>query len=88
VLAQRMLREDRAVGMFRLGLSAEEVADLLAGLSPRAVVKLATSDHLLCAFRFNDQDAARRSCSRRKHADIVSTHAAILMAGHPVELLV
>ncbi|WP_224013473.1 MULTISPECIES: flagellar transcriptional regulator FlhD [Paraburkholderia] len=87
VLAQRMLREDRAVGMFRLGLSAE-VADLLAGLSLAQVVKLATSDHLLCAFRFNDQMLLSTLTQPSKHAEIVSTHAAILMAGHPVELLI
>ena len=30
MLAQRMLREDKPIGMFRLGLSSE-LADLLAG---------------------------------------------------------
>ena len=65
MLAQRMLREDRAIGMFRLGLSAE-LADLLAGLTLAQIVKLAASDQLLCFFRFNDHamlvgvDAARR----------------------------
>ncbi|WP_321815488.1 MULTISPECIES: flagellar transcriptional regulator FlhD [unclassified Paraburkholderia] len=87
MLAQRMLREDRAIGMFRLGL-AGEVADVLAGLSLSQVVKLASSDHLLCAFRFNDHMLLSSLTQPSKHIEIASAHAAILMAGHPVELLV
>lgn len=87
MLAQSMLREDRAVGMFRLGLSAE-VADLLAGLSLAQVVKLASSNHLLCAFRFNDQMLLSALMQPSKHVEVASAHAAILMAGHPVEPLV
>jgi flagellar transcriptional activator FlhD len=87
ILAQRVLREDRAIGMFRLGLSAE-VADLLASLSLPQVVKLASSDQLLCAFRFNDHMLLSALTQPPRHADIASTHAAILMAGQPVKLLV
>lgn len=35
MLAQRLLREDRAIGMFRLGLS-KELADLLSALTQPA----------------------------------------------------
>jgi flagellar transcriptional activator FlhD len=87
VLAQRMLREDRAIAMFRLGLSAE-VADILVGLSLAQVVKLASSDHLLCAFRFNDGMLLSALTQPSKHIEVASAHAAILMAGHPVELLI
>jgi flagellar transcriptional activator FlhD len=86
ILTQRILREDRAVGMFRLGLSAE-VADLLTSLSLAQIVKLAACDHLLCAFRFNDHMLLSALTQPPKHADIASTHAAILMAGRPVKLL-
>ncbi|WP_322045198.1 flagellar transcriptional regulator FlhD [Paraburkholderia sp. J67] len=86
MLAQRLLREDWAIGMFRLGLSAE-IADLVVGLSLAQVVKLAASDHLLCAFRFNDQVLLSVLTQPSKQAGIAATHAAILMAGHPVEQL-
>jgi flagellar transcriptional activator FlhD len=86
MLAQRLLREDRAVGMFRLGLSAD-IADILMGLSLAQVVKLASSDHLLCAFRFNDQMLLSALTQQSKHVEVASTHAAILMAGHPAEIL-
>jgi flagellar transcriptional activator FlhD len=84
ILAQRILREDRAIGMFRLGLSGD-VADLLVGLSLPQVVKLASSDQLLCAFRFNDHMLLSALTQAPKHADIASTHAAILMAGQPAK---
>ncbi|SAK46164.1 transcriptional activator FlhD [Caballeronia hypogeia] len=83
ILAQRLLREDRAIGMFRLALSAE-VADLLANLSLPQVAKLASSDQLLCAFRFNDHRLLSALTQPPRHADIASTHAAILMAGQHI----
>ena len=42
LLAQRLVREDVATAMFRLGLS-REVADLLGNLSVSQIVKLAAS---------------------------------------------
>jgi flagellar transcriptional activator FlhD len=84
MLAQRLLREDRAIGMFRLGLSAE-LADLLAGLTLAQVVKLASSDQLLCFFRFNDHTMLSALTQPAKNAEIASTHAAILLAGQPAE---
>jgi flagellar transcriptional activator FlhD len=85
MLAQHMLREDRAIAMFRLGLSAH-VADILIGLSPAQVMKLAASNHLLCTFRFNEQKLVSALTQPSKQIEIASAHAAILMAGHPVDL--
>jgi flagellar transcriptional activator FlhD len=85
VLAQRMLREDKAIGMFRLGLSPE-VADLLGGLSLAQCVKLASSDQLLCGFRFNEHAIlVALTQTTTKSTDVAATHAAILLAGQPVE---
>jgi flagellar transcriptional activator FlhD len=84
MLAQRMLREDKAIGMFRLGLSSE-LADLLAGLSLAQIVKLASSDQLLCFFRFNDHNMLSALTQTSKHAEVSPTHAAILLAGQPAE---
>ncbi|GJH31689.1 flagellar transcriptional regulator FlhD [Paraburkholderia azotifigens] len=82
MLAQRILREDRAVGMFRLGLSSH-VADILAGLSLAQIVKLASSEQLLCSFRFNDHALLSALTHTSKHAEVTATHAAILLAGQP-----
>src|SRR6202035_360197 len=84
MLAQRMLREDRAIGMFRLGLS-KELADLLSGLTLAQVVKLAASDQVLCFFLFNDHTLLAALTSPTKHPNIAPTHAAILLAGQPAE---
>ncbi len=84
MLAQRMLREDRAIGQFRLGLSSE-LADLLAGLSLAQCVKLASSDQLLCFFRFDDHAMLSALTQTSRHADVAATHAAILLAGQPAE---
>ena len=84
MLAQRMLREDKPVGMFRLGLSSE-LADLLAGLSLAQIVKLASSDQLLCFFRFNDHSMLSALTHTAKNAEVALTHAAILLAGQPTE---
>ena len=80
MLAQRILREDKAVGMFRLGLSSE-VADILAGLSLGQIVKLASSEQLLCSFRFNDHAMLAALTHTSKHAEVAATHASILLAG-------
>lgn len=53
LLAQRLVREDRTMGMRRMGLS-EPLADLLAGLSVAQTVRLAASNQVLCRFRFDD----------------------------------
>jgi len=53
LLAQRLLRENFAVGMFRLGCS-QSVAQVLLDLSPAQLVKLAGSNTLICGFRLDD----------------------------------
>src|SRR3546814_20492659 len=55
MLAQRMLRENYAAGMFRLGFDTD-VADIVMQLSPSQLVKLAGSSSLVCKFRLNDYD--------------------------------
>ncbi|WP_250462702.1 flagellar transcriptional regulator FlhD [Caballeronia sp. GAFFF2] len=53
LLAQQLLVADRASAMARLALS-DDVAQLLASLSPAQAVRVASSSHLLCRFRFDD----------------------------------
>ncbi|HVW50056.1 MULTISPECIES: flagellar transcriptional regulator FlhD [unclassified Trinickia] len=84
MLAQRMLREDKAIGMFRLGLSSE-LADLLGGLSLAQCVKLASSDQLLCFFRFNDHAMFSALTQTAKNTEVAATHTAILLASQPAE---
>jgi flagellar transcriptional activator FlhD len=80
-LAQRLLQEDRPVGMRHLGLS-DEIADILTGLSQPQVVKLAAADHLLCSFRFNDHAMLAALTKTASATDIVAANASQLTAGH------
>ena len=53
MLSQSLIRQDKAQALFRLGIS-EESADLIATLSPSQIMKLASSNMLLCRFRADD----------------------------------
>lgn len=53
MLAQRLLRDNLAAGMFRLGFDAD-VAETLLALSPAQLVRLAGSNSVICGFRLND----------------------------------
>jgi flagellar transcriptional activator FlhD len=87
ILAQRMLREDESVAMFRFGLSPE-VAATLASLTFAQIIKLCGSSQLLCVFRFNDHALLSALTQPATHADVGSTHAAILFSGQPAEQFV
>lgn len=84
MLAQAMIREDRAEACYRLGVS-EELADVLGGLSPAQSVKLAGSNTLLCRLRFDDQLAWGLLASHSREQSLAKTHATILMSSHAVE---
>ena len=84
LLAQRLLREDKAMGMFRMGIS-EELADILAGLTLAKTVKLAASNQMLCRFRFDDHLLLSALADKGRSAVVAHAHSAILMAGQPVE---
>ena len=84
MLAQSLIRSDRAEALFRLGLS-EEAADLIAMLSPAQVLKLASNNMLLCRFRVDDemvwQLLTDHTVSKAQTGGTAKLHASILMAG-------
>lgn len=55
LLAQKLLRHDKAAGMLRLGL-ARQAADYILGLSPARILRLSAADALLCGFRLGEVD--------------------------------
>ena len=79
MLAQRLLREDRLVGRFRLGLSAQS-AELLATLTLAQTVKLAASEQLLCQCRFDDHTILSALTQPEGHVDATPVHTAIPLA--------
>lgn len=84
LLAQRLVREDLATAMFRLGLS-RELADLLGNLSLSQIVKLAASSLLLCRFRFDDHPVLSTLLNEGKTMALQQAHAAILLSGQQIE---
>ncbi len=87
LLAQQMIREDREAAMFRLGLNGD-VADILDSLTPAQVLKMASSNMLLCRFRFDDRVVFSMLSGYAKDRTMPQVHAAILMAGKQPEAVV
>jgi flagellar transcriptional activator FlhD len=79
ILAQRMLRADRAQGMFRLGIG-EEVAGIVEALSTAQMIKIASSSMLLCKMRFDDRMVWNLIADNNDELAIKKAHAAILIA--------
>lgn len=80
LLAQKLLRQDRAAAMLRLGISGE-MAELLAGMSLAELVKLATSNFVLCAFRLDELPGVRSMIQPGREGALQQAHLSILMAG-------
>lgn len=84
LLAQRMLREDYATALFRLGLTGEN-ADLLLSLSPRQLVKLGNTNLLLCQWRVDDRQVLSVLDDDSPYANLQQMHTAILVASNASE---
>lgn len=86
MLAQRMIKENKAAAVFRLGIS-QDLVDMLANLAPAQVIKMAASNMLLCRFRFDEQLLLNMVADHNKDRLMSKAHAAILMLAQPVEEL-
>jgi flagellar transcriptional activator FlhD len=89
VLAQHMIRADKAQARYRLGVS-DEVAGIVEQLTPAQLMKIAGSNQLILRFRFDDDVVWNllTSHSRAKLAPgaaVAGLHANIVMAGHFAE---
>lgn len=90
MLAQSVIRKDKAEALFRLGVS-EESADMIAALSPAQVLKIADSPMLLCRFRMDDDVVwsllTNHAPSKVNNDATTRLHASILMADRFAEAL-
>jgi flagellar transcriptional activator FlhD len=80
LLAQKLLREDKAAAMLRLGTSPE-MADLLIGMSLPEVIRIAASNFVLCAFRLDDLPVFRSVMQGAGQGSLQQAHLSILLAG-------
>jgi flagellar transcriptional activator FlhD len=79
LLAQKLLREDKAAAMLRLGTSAE-MAELLIAMSLPELIRLASSNFVLCGFRLDDLPIFRTVMQAGQGA-LQQAHLSILLAG-------
>ena len=90
MLAQTLIRKDKAEAVFRLGLN-EEACDILGALSAAQVLKLASRNTLLCSFRVDDEmvwSLLTNHTSNKIGNEATNTlHANILMASRVSEVL-
>jgi flagellar transcriptional activator FlhD len=90
MLAQTLIRQDKAEAQFRLGLS-EEAANMIAILSPAQVLKIASGPMLLCRFRVDDDIVwsllTNHSANKVDNDATTKLHASILMSGKFAEAL-
>ncbi len=87
LLAQQLIREDRATAIFRLGISAE-LADLVDKLSTTHMLKLAASNLLLMRLRLDDPALLRTLISCAHERSLMQAHAVILMAKKGIQEIV
>ena len=84
MLAQNLIRRDKAAALFRLGIS-EESADLIATLSAGQILKIASGNMLLCRFRVDDDIVwnllTNNTVNKVDNDATTKLHASILMAG-------
>jgi flagellar transcriptional activator FlhD len=90
MLAQNLIRQDKAEALFRLGMS-EESANLIGALSPAQILKIASGNMLLCRFRVDDDVVwsllTNHSANKVDNDATTKLHASILMAGRYAEAM-
>ena len=70
LLAQRLINQEKASAMFRLGIS-DSMADALKELTLPQLVKLAETNQLICNFRFELTKESRVDDLQQIHTGIL-----------------
>lgn len=86
MIAQQMIRHDRAEAIFRLGISGE-IADLIAGMSNAQVLKMAGCNVMLSRFRFDDSAILTTLLSDKAANTVNSLRTSIIMASQTPETI-
>ncbi|PNM24096.1 flagellar transcriptional regulator FlhD [Yersinia enterocolitica] len=81
LLAQRLINDEKASAMFRLGIT-DTMADALAQLTLPQMVKLAETNQLVCHFRFSDHNTIHHLTKESRVDDLQQIHTGILLSSH------
>lgn len=79
LLAQRLIIQDKASAMFRLGIN-EEMAVSLGALTLPQMVKLAETNQLVCHFRFDSHQTITRLTQDSRVDDLQQIHTGIMLS--------
>lgn len=79
LLAQRLIGQDKASAMFRLGIN-EDMAKVLGELTLPQMVKLAETNQLVCQFRFDNAQTITRLTQDSRVDDLQQIHTGILLS--------
>ena len=79
LLALRLIGQDKASAMFRLGIN-EDMAKVLGELTLPQMVKLAETNQLVCQFRFDDSQTITRLTQESRVDDLQQIHTGILLS--------
>lgn len=86
MLAQKMIRTDKAAALYRLGMS-QSIADLLESFSSMQMIKLASSSVMLTRFRFDDELILGIVSNYQKSAELTAIHSTLLLSNQEVETI-
>ncbi|HBC5516791.1 flagellar transcriptional regulator FlhD [Proteus mirabilis] len=81
LLAQRLINQEKASAMFRLGIS-DSMADALKELTLPQLVKLAETNQLICNFRFEDSETIEQLTKESRVDDLQQIHTGILLSSN------
>lgn len=84
MLVQRLMRENEAEALFRLGLK-KEVARRLQALTAAQLVTLARSNIVLCRFRLDDGSLLTSLTEQEPAHELQHMHTAIVMTSQTHE---
>jgi len=84
LLAQRLIHHDKAIAIYRLGIS-EDLCNILGNFSLAQVIRFATSTKMLLDFRFSNDEAALKEITKVGiYSRLNPVQSSIVMAGMPV----
>ncbi|APC11145.1 MULTISPECIES: flagellar transcriptional regulator FlhD [Providencia] len=79
LLAQKLISQEKASAMFRLGIS-DAMATTLAELTLPQLVKLAETNQLICQFRFENSDTIEKLTRDSRVDELQQIHTGILLS--------
>lgn len=79
LLSQRMIKEDKTVAMYRLGIS-EEMADIIRNLNTSHILTLSETNQLIFQLRFRDHEMLQKIIEDSRVSDIKQMHTGILLS--------